>query len=132
VSAAPQDSGGAGALGQGGGSVVGRASVGDYHVNVDVDGDGHWDDHVVVARSDGGVDVLVDSNHDGRVDFIGHDYNRDGILDDAVTDDNHDGKLDSLHIDKNGDGWMDRHVDIESHEARTYLSRHAAPDDEAR
>lgn len=124
--------GGAGALGQGGGSVVGRASVGDYHVNVDVDGDGHWDDHVVVGRADGGVDVLVDSNHDGRVDFVGHDYNRDGILDDAVTDDNHDGTFDTLHIDKNGDGWMDRHVGIESHEARTYLSRHAAPDDEAR
>src|SRR5262249_3216065 len=49
-----------------------------------------------------------DVNHDGRIDFIGHDYDRDGLVDDAEFDTNRDGVLDTRMYDDTGDGWMDR------------------------
>jgi hypothetical protein len=80
----------------------------DYHINIDADGDGHWDSYQAYNRPDGGVDILVDTNHDGRVDFIAHDYNRDGIVDSAESDSNYDGVFDTQWYDDNGDGWLDR------------------------
>jgi hypothetical protein len=82
----------------------------DYHPNVDVDGDGRWDAYTVQARADGGIDVIADSDHDGRPDFVGHDDNRDGIIDRADYDNDRDGRFESHLIDSNGDGWMDRTV----------------------
>jgi hypothetical protein len=79
----------------------------DYHTHVDVDGDGKWDAYTAYQRSDGGVDIVV-TDHDGRVEFVGHDYNRDGLVDDADFDTNHDGVLDTRMYDDTGDGWMDR------------------------
>jgi hypothetical protein len=83
-----------------------------YHTHVDVDGDGHWDPYTLRGRPDGGVDILVDLNHDGRPDFVGHDYNADGLVDSADYDTNYDGVFDTRMYDDNGDGWMDRAVKI--------------------
>ena len=82
----------------------------DYHTRVDVNGDGHWDKHTYVGRADGGVDILADMNHDGRADFIGHDYDRDGLVDAADYDKNRDGVFETHMFDDNGDGWMDRRI----------------------
>ena len=79
----------------------------DYHTHVDVDGDGKWDAYTAYQRSDGGVDIVV-TDHHGRVEFVGHDYNRDGLVDDADFDTNNDGVLDTRMYDDTGDGWMDR------------------------
>ena len=78
-----------------------------YHPHVDADGDGKWDQYTVRGRADGGVDIYVDIDHDGRADFVGHDYNRDGIIDSADYDSDHDGRFDTHMTDTNGDGWMD-------------------------
>ena len=80
----------------------------DYHPHVDVDGDGQWDRYTARGRADGGVDVTADMDHDGRVDFVGHDDNRDGLVDRADYDKNHDGRLETHMSDGDGDGWMDR------------------------
>ena len=58
----------------------------------------------------GGVDIMVDSNSDGRVDFIGHDRDADGLVDSAEYDKNHDGVYDKRMYDDNGDGLLDRTV----------------------
>ncbi len=47
-------------------------------------------------------------NHDGRVDFVGHDVNRDGLVDTADYDNDGDGTFETRMYDDNGDGWMDR------------------------
>jgi hypothetical protein len=82
----------------------------DYHPHIDVDGDGHWDKYTVVGRPDGGVDVVADMNHDGRADFIGHDYDRDGLIDKADYDEDRDGTFETHMADVDGDGWMDTRV----------------------
>jgi hypothetical protein len=79
-----------------------------YETRIDVDGDGRWDAHQAYERSDGGVDIHVDTNKDGVADFIGHDYDRDGLVDAAEVDTNRDGTLDTRMYDDNGDGWLDR------------------------
>jgi hypothetical protein len=88
-------------------SGFGAAPPPDYHPHVDVDGDGHWDQYTVRSRSDGGLDIVADMNHDGRPDFIGHDDNADGIIDRADYDRNFDGQFETHMRDVNGDGWMD-------------------------
>jgi hypothetical protein len=97
------------------GQAGGHASMGqapsiasDYHTHVDADGDGRWDSYVAYNRPDGGVDIEVDMNHDGKIDFIGHDYNRDGIIDSADFDNDFDGHFETHMVDTNGDGWMDQ------------------------
>jgi hypothetical protein len=79
-----------------------------YHTRVDADGDGHWDSYKAYDDPNGGVDIEVDMNHDGKVDFVGHDDNRDGIIDSADFDNNFDGTFETRMYDDNGDGWMDR------------------------
>ncbi|MDG4823085.1 hypothetical protein O7635_14615 [Asanoa sp. WMMD1127] len=81
-----------------------------YHTRVDVDGDGDWDKHVLLGRGDGGVDILVDNNRDGRVDFVGHDTDADGLVNSADYDKDGDGVFEKTMYDDNGDGWMDRTV----------------------
>ncbi|HET6211645.1 MAG TPA: hypothetical protein VFE14_02100 [Micromonosporaceae bacterium] len=81
-----------------------------YHTRVDVNGDGQWDKHWYVQRDDGGVDILADMNHDGRADFVGHDYDRDGLVDAADYDKNRDGRFETHMFDDNGDGWLDRKI----------------------
>jgi hypothetical protein len=89
------------------GTFAGRVVATDYHTRIRVDGDGDWDNYTAYERGDGGVDIVhVDDN--GRIDFVGHDYNRDGLVDDADFDTNGDGVLDTRMYDDNGDGWMDR------------------------
>jgi hypothetical protein len=78
----------------------------DYHTNVDARGDGHWDAYRAFRRPDGGVDVEVSMHGDGRVDFIGHDTDGDGIMESADVDNNDDGQWVHL-VDTDGDGWMD-------------------------
>ncbi|MFG1602733.1 hypothetical protein [Actinoplanes sp. NPDC049265] len=92
---------------QGGGSAKG---VGDYHNRVDADGDGHWDKATYSAREDGGVDIMVDVNHDGKVDFIGRDLDRDWKVDEATIDRDRDGVFEKTMYDDNNDGWLDRTV----------------------
>jgi hypothetical protein len=82
----------------------------DYHARVDVDGDGDWDQHILVGRRDGGVDILVDTDHDGRADFVGHDGDADGLVDSADYDKDHDGVFEKTMYDDDGDGWLDRTV----------------------
>lgn len=89
---------------------LGAAAPPDYHPHIDVDGDGHWDKYTVVARSDGGVDVVADINRDGRADFVGHDDNGDGLIDSADYDEDRDGTFETHMKDVNGDGWMDTRV----------------------
>lgn len=81
-----------------------------YHTRVDVDGDGHWDKHMLLGRDDGGVDILVDKDRDGRVDFVGHDTDGDGLVNSADYDKDGDGFFEKTMYDDNGDGWMDRTV----------------------
>lgn len=81
-----------------------------YHTRVDVDGDGDWDRHMLLGRVDGGVDILVDADGDGRVDFVGHDTDADGRVDSADYDTDRDGFFDKRMYDDNGDGWLDRTV----------------------
>ncbi|WP_412737264.1 hypothetical protein [Krasilnikovia sp. MM14-A1259] len=81
-----------------------------YHPRVDVDGDGRWDHATYRGRADGGADILVDLNHDGKADFIGHDVDADGKVDYADYDKNHDGVFEKRMYDDNGDGWLDRTV----------------------
>jgi len=81
-----------------------------YHPHIDVNGDGHWDKYTVVGRTDGGVDIVADMNHDGRADFIGHDYDRDGLVDQADYDKDRDGTFETHMTDVNGDGWLDTKV----------------------
>jgi hypothetical protein len=80
-----------------------------YRTRVDVDGDGRWDRHSLRGTRGGGVDIMVDANSDGRVDFIGHDRDADGLVDSAEYDKNHDGFFERRSYDDNGDGWLDRH-----------------------
>jgi hypothetical protein len=80
-----------------------------YRTRVDVDGDGTWDRHSLRGTRGGGVDIMVDANSDGRVDFIGHDRDADGLVDSAEYDKNHDGFFERRSYDDNGDGWLDRH-----------------------
>jgi hypothetical protein len=84
--------------------------VGDYHNRVDADGDGHWDKATYAAREDGGVDIMVDADHDGKTDFIGRDFDRDWKVDEATIDRDSDGVFEKTMYDDNNDGWLDRTV----------------------
>jgi len=79
----------------------------EYVTRVDANGDGRWDEFTTIDRGDRGVDLAVDRNHDGRVDWVGHDLNRDGLIDEASVDHDYDGTLETRWVDRNGDGWMD-------------------------
>lgn len=81
-----------------------------YRNKVDSDGDGRWDEATYRGRADGGVDILVDRNGDGRPEFIGHDRDRDWVVDSAAFDRDGDGVLEKRMYDDNGDGWLDRTV----------------------
>jgi hypothetical protein len=69
-------------------------------------GDGDWDPCAPYLRPDGGVDIEVIMDGHTKVDFIGHDYTRDGIMDSADFD-NDFGHVETHMIDTDGDGWMD-------------------------
>ena len=84
--------------------------VGDYHNRVDADGDGDWDKATYAARADGGVDIMVDLDHDGRADFVGRDLDRDWKVDQAVIDRDRDGVFEKTMYDDNNDGILDRTV----------------------
>ncbi|MEV8514058.1 hypothetical protein [Dactylosporangium sp. NPDC051484] len=88
--------------------VPGAAPTDGYHTRVDWDGDGRWDQHTYVNRADGGVDIVVDTDGDGRPEFVGHDTDRDGLINSSEIDTNHDGVMDARYEDVNGDGWLDR------------------------
>jgi hypothetical protein len=81
-----------------------------YQNRVDADGDGDWDKATYVGREDGGVDILVDLNRDGKTDFVGRDLDADWTVDEADIDRNRDGVFDKTMYDDNGDGWLDRTV----------------------
>jgi hypothetical protein len=89
---------------------AGVAPPADYHTRVDVDGDGRWDTHIAVGRADGGVEIYVDRDGDGRADFVGHDLNADGLVESADYDKNADGFFEKTMYDDNGDGWLDRTI----------------------
>jgi hypothetical protein len=78
-----------------------------YHTRVDANGDGRWDQFTTIDRGGRGVDLAVDRNHDGRVDWVGHDLDRDGLIDQASVDHDYDGTLETRWVDRDGDGWMD-------------------------
>ena len=81
-----------------------------YRNQVDADGDGHHDKATYRGREDGGVDILVDLNGDGRTDFVGTDLDLDNRVDSAEYDKNFDGVFEKKMFDDNGDGWLDRSV----------------------
>jgi hypothetical protein len=85
-----------------------------YHPRVDVDGDGHWDHATYRSDGHGGAEIVVDRNHDGKADFIGHDTDLDGKVDYADYDTDRDGVMDKRMVDDNHDGWLDRIVRKES------------------
>jgi hypothetical protein len=81
-----------------------------YHPRIDADGDGTWDKATYTGDRDGGVEIRVDLNHDGKADFIGHDVDRDGKVDYADYDKDHDGVFEKRMYDDDNDGWLDRTV----------------------
>jgi hypothetical protein len=81
-----------------------------YRTRVDVDADGRWDRHSLLGRADGGVDIVVDHDRDGRIDFVGHDLDADGLVDSSEYDQDGDGSFERRMYDDDGDGWMDRTV----------------------
>jgi hypothetical protein len=81
-----------------------------YRNRVDADGDGDLDKATYRGRADGGADILVDLNKDGRTDFVGHDVDLDHRVDFADYDKNHDGVFEKRMYDDDGDGWLDRTV----------------------
>jgi hypothetical protein len=81
-----------------------------YHPHIDADGDGHWDQATFVGTRDHGVEIFVDADHDGHVDFVGHDTDRDGLVDYADYDKDDNGTFEKRMFDDNGDGWLDRTV----------------------
>ncbi|GAA0446992.1 hypothetical protein Ade02nite_85560 [Paractinoplanes deccanensis] len=81
-----------------------------YDNRVDADGDGLDDDATYRGRADGGVEILVDLNGDGRTDFIGADTDLDNRVDFAGYDKDHDGDFDKRMYDDDGDGYLDRSV----------------------
>ncbi|MFC6014737.1 hypothetical protein ACFP2T_00800 [Plantactinospora solaniradicis] len=91
-----------------------------YRTRVDIDGDGDWDRHTLHGRADGGVDILVDADRDGRTDFVGHDLDADGLVDISEYDRNRDGFFEKRMYDDDGDGWMDRTVRAEPPSDSTY------------
>jgi hypothetical protein len=91
-----------------------------YRTRVDTDGDGDWDRHTLHGRADGGVDILVDADRDGRTDFVGHDLDADGLVDISEYDMNRDGFFEKRMYDDDGDGWMDRTVRAEPPSDSTY------------
>ncbi|MEU8814362.1 hypothetical protein [Actinoplanes sp. NPDC048796] len=84
--------------------------VDDYDNQVDADGDGTLDEATFRGRADGGVDILVDLNDDGRTDFIGVDLDLDNRVDFAGYDKDHDGDFEKRMYDDDGDGFLDRAV----------------------
>lgn len=84
-----------------------------YQAWVDTDGDGVWDRRELRGRADGGIDILVDSDGDGRADFVGHDLDADGLVDVSEYDRDRDGFFERRMYDDDGDGWMDRSVPVE-------------------
>ncbi|MEH1123596.1 hypothetical protein [Micromonospora sp. CPCC 206061] len=95
---------------QGGGDSRWLAPPEGYRTDVDMDGDGTDDEYILRGRRDRGVDILVDSNRDGRVDIIGHDDDADGLVESADYDKNRDGTFEKHMYDDNDDGWLDRTV----------------------
>jgi hypothetical protein len=81
-----------------------------YHPHIDADGDGHWDPATFVGTRNDGVEIFVDADHDGHVDFVGHDTNSDGLVDYADYDKDDNGVFEKRMFDDNGDGWLDRTV----------------------
>lgn len=79
-----------------------------YDNEVDADGDGTHDEATYRGRADGGVDILVDMNDDGRVDFVGTDTDLDNRVDYADYDKDRDGVFEKRLIDDDGDGFLDR------------------------
>nr|MDT0659250.1 Os1348 family NHLP clan protein [Micromonospora sp. DSM 115978] len=82
-----------------------------YRTRVDIDGDGRWDRHELHGRADGGVDIVVDRDGDGRPEFVGHDLDADGLVDISEYDRDGDGVFERRMYDDDGDGWMDRSVE---------------------
>ncbi len=97
--------------GQHAGSELHRASAAPvpagYHPHIDADGDGHWDTYTTRRGADGGIEILVDRNHDGTVDFVGHDRDGDGLVESADYDKDFNGTYETHMRDINGDGWLD-------------------------
>jgi hypothetical protein len=79
-----------------------------YDNEVDADGDGTLDDATYLGRGDGGVDILVDVNGDGAVDFVGTDLDLDNRVDYADYDKDRDGVFEKRMFDDDGDGFLDR------------------------
>jgi hypothetical protein len=88
--------------------VHGAAAPKGYHNRVDADGDGHLDHATYRGDGHGGAEILVDTDHDGQVDFVGHDTDLDNRVDFAEYDKNHDGFFEKTMYDDNNDGYLDR------------------------
>jgi hypothetical protein len=81
-----------------------------YRNRVDADGDGTLEKATYRGRADGGADILVDVNGDGRTDFIGADVDLDNRVDFADYDKDRDGVFEKRMYDDDGDGFLDRAV----------------------
>ncbi|MCO8272190.1 hypothetical protein M1L60_16470 [Actinoplanes sp. TRM 88003] len=89
-------------------AAVGLAPPEGYDNTVDADGDGTDEDAIYLGRADGGVDILVDVNGDGAVDFVGTDVDLDNRVDFADYDKDRDGVFEKRMFDDDGDGFLDR------------------------
>ena len=91
----------------------------EYETNVDIDGDGHWDDVSVTEHADGSVTLEGDVDGDGQIDFVGYDEDADGLVEYADYDTDGDGGLDVRWTDDDGDGWLDSSESIVGDPAAT-------------
>jgi hypothetical protein len=81
-----------------------------YDNRVDADGDGRLDKATYRGREDGGAEIRVDLDDDGRADFVGVDKDLDNRVDFADYDKDHDGVFEKRMFDDDGDGFLDRTV----------------------
>jgi hypothetical protein len=79
-----------------------------YRNRVDADGDGDLDKATYRGDGEGGAEIRVDLDRDGRTDFVGHDTDLDNRVDFADYDKDHDGFFEKRMYDDDGDGYLDR------------------------
>ncbi|HZE40487.1 MAG TPA: hypothetical protein VE172_16925 [Stackebrandtia sp.] len=79
----------------------------DDDMNIDFDGDGHFDHDYETEHLDDGTTAYVHHDDDGNVDAVAYDTDHDGYIDEMDTDENGDGTLDHHMTDTTGDGYMD-------------------------
>ena len=89
----------------------------DYDASTDSSTEDHpWAgsgyDVETIEHPDGSTVYVVDTDHDGVPNAVGHDTDGDGDLEDVVSDSDRDGDLDTLTVDTDDDGRVDKRYSL--------------------